>query len=96
MLILRSSPASPFGRKVKITAAILGLADKVKVVEADTLDPNDTLREQNPLGKIPTLVLENGETLYDSRVIVEYHRHVVRRLDPRQVDLAALRLVELP
>src|SRR6476661_3949457 len=76
MLILRSSPASPFGRKVKIAAAILGLADKVKVVEADTLDPNDTLRRQNPLGKIPTLVLENGETLYDSRVIVEYLDHL--------------------
>ena len=76
MLILRSSPASPFGRKVKIAAALLGLADRVKVVEADTLDPNDTLRQQNPLGKIPTLVLGNGETLYDSRVIVEYLDHL--------------------
>lgn len=72
MLILRSSPASPFGRKVKIAAALLGLSDKIQVTEADTLDPNDPLRQQNPLGKIPTVVLENGETLYDSRVIVEY------------------------
>jgi glutathione S-transferase len=36
------------------------------------MSPQDSLRQQNPLGKIPALVLENGEALYDSRVIVEY------------------------
>jgi glutathione S-transferase len=72
MLVLRSSPPSPFGRKVKIAAALLGLSDRITVERADTGDPNDTLRSQNPLGKIPTLILENGETLYDSRVIIEY------------------------
>ncbi len=72
MLILRSSPASPFGRKVKIAAHELGLTDRIEVVVADTNDPNDELRRQNPLGKIPTLVLEDGTTLFDSRVIVEY------------------------
>jgi glutathione S-transferase len=72
MLVLRSSPPSPFGRKVKIAAALLGLSDRITVENADTNDPNDKLRTQNPLGKIPTLILENGETLYDSRVIVEY------------------------
>src|SRR5260370_11448358 len=72
MLVLRSSPASPFGRKVKIAAAILGLGERIDVVAADTNDPGDSLRSQNPLGKIPTLVLEDGATLYDSAVIVEY------------------------
>ena len=72
MLVLRSSPPSPFGRKVKIAAAMLGLSDRIEVVAADTNDPNEELRRQNPLGKIPALVLENGETLFDSRVIVEY------------------------
>jgi glutathione S-transferase len=72
MLILRSSPASPFGRKVKIAADLLGLADRITIENADTNDPNEKLRMQNPLGKIPTLILENGEALYDSRVIVEY------------------------
>ena len=72
MLVLRSSPASPFGRKVKIAAAILGLADRIEIVNADTNDANDSLRRQNPLGKIPTLILEDGSALYDSRVIVEY------------------------
>lgn len=72
MLVLRSSPASPFGRKVKIAAALLGLSDRITIERADTTDPNEPLRTQNPLGKIPALILENGETLYDSRVIVEY------------------------
>ncbi len=72
MLVLRSSPTSPFGRKVKITAALLGLSDRITIEKADTGDPNDSLRKQNPLGKIPILILESGEALYDSRVIVEY------------------------
>lgn len=76
MLTLRSSPASPFGRKVKICADLLGLADRIEVVEADTLDPDDPLRRQNPLGKIPVLVLEDETALYDSRVIVEYLDHL--------------------
>ncbi len=72
MMILRSMPASPYGRKVKISAALLGLTDRIKVTPADTTDASDSLRGQNPLGKIPTLVLEDGTTLFDSRVIVEY------------------------
>ncbi|PZU94173.1 MAG: glutathione S-transferase [Chelatococcus sp.] len=76
MLVLRSSPASPFGRKVKIAAAVLGLTDRIEIVPADTNDAADPLRHQNPLGKIPTLVLEDGTTLFDSRVIVEYLDHV--------------------
>lgn len=72
MLVLRSSPASPFGRKIKIAASLLGLSDRIQIVEADTMNPEDNLRQQNPLGKIPALVLENGEALYDSRVILEY------------------------
>ncbi len=69
---LRSSPPSPFGRKVKLAMAILGLKDQIEVVEANTADPSDDLRSQNPLGKIPALVLENGEVIYDSSVILEY------------------------
>ena len=72
MLILRSSPLSPFGRKVRIAADVAGLADRILVQVADTNNPEDTLRGQNPLGKIPALLLEDGEALFDSRVIVEY------------------------
>ena len=76
MLVLRSSPASPFGRKVKMAAHELGLMDRIEIVAADTNDPSEPLRQQNPLGKIPTLVLEDGMTLFDSRVIVEYLDHL--------------------
>jgi len=72
MLILRTSLASPFGRKVRIAADVAGLIDRIRIEGADTSDPADSLRRQNPLGKIPTLLLEDGEPLFDSRVIVEY------------------------
>jgi glutathione S-transferase len=72
MLTLRTSPASPFGRKVRIAAALLGLEGRIAIVAADTNDPADSLRRQNPLGKIPALIAENGEAVFDSRVIVEY------------------------
>jgi glutathione S-transferase len=72
MLVLRSSPPSPFGRKVKIAAAILGLSGDIKIETTDTNDPSDTIRKQNPLGKIPALILEDGSALFDSPVILEY------------------------
>jgi glutathione S-transferase len=72
MMILRSSLPSPFGRKVKIAAALLGLREQIEVVITDVTDPADAIRNQNPLGKIPALILESGEILYDSRVIIEY------------------------
>jgi glutathione S-transferase len=71
-MILRSAPPSPFGRKVKIAASLLGLTDRIEIVAADTNAGDATLNQQNPLGKIPTLVLEDGSCLYDSRVICEY------------------------
>lgn len=76
MLVLRSSPASPFGRKVKIAAQQLGLLDRIEIVAADTSDPEEALRQQNPLGKIPALILEDGFVIYDSRVIVDYLDHL--------------------
>jgi glutathione S-transferase len=72
MLILRSSPPSPFARKVRIGAALAGLADQIEIVVADTNDPGDSLVAQNPLGKIPVLILEDQTAIFDSRVILEY------------------------
>jgi glutathione S-transferase len=73
---LRSSQASPFGRKVKIAAHFLGLIDQITIVPADTNDPSDSLRRQAPLGKIPALILDEGTVLYDSRVILDYLDHL--------------------
>ena len=76
MMILRNSPASPFGRKVRIAVDLLGLAGKVEMKDVDLNDPADSIRVQNPLGKIPALVLADGTVYYDSRVIVEYLDHL--------------------
>lgn len=76
MMILRSSPASPFVRKIRIAASVLGLADKIDVQGVDLEDPADSIRVQNPIGKIPTLIGEDGAAYYDSRVIVEYLDHL--------------------
>jgi glutathione S-transferase len=75
--MLRTTLTSPFGRKVRIAAEVLGLGTRVKVVHADTADEHDTLHQQNPLGKIPCLVLTDGTAIYDSSVILEFLQHVV-------------------
>ena len=72
MIILRSSPASPFVRKVRIAIQMLGLSDRVEIVDADLQNAAEPLLEQNPLGKIPALILEDGRVLYDSFVIIDY------------------------
>jgi glutathione S-transferase len=71
-MILRSAAASPFARKIRIAAHLLGLSASISVVDADTMSPTDSIRHENPLGKIPTLILDDGTTLYDSRVILAY------------------------
>ncbi len=73
MMKLLSSPLSPFGRKVKIVAMMKGVLDQIQVEKADTNVPdNKELKQANPLGKIPALVLANGTQLFDSHVICEY------------------------
>jgi len=72
MMILRSAPPSPFARKVRIALSLLGFDHEVRIEAADTSDPQDRLRAQNPLGKIPVLIVEDGTVLYDSRVILDY------------------------
>ena len=99
MMILRSSPSSPFGRKVRLAIAVLGLDHDVKIEAADTTDVNDSVRKQNPLGKIPVLVAEDGTAYYDSRVILDYldDRAGGGKIVPRDAKarLAALRLQAL-
>ena len=57
-MILRSVGPSPFGRKVRISASVLGLDNEITIEAADTMDPADSIRGQNPLGKIPALILD--------------------------------------
>jgi glutathione S-transferase len=99
MMILRSAPASPFARKVRIAAGVLGLDGEMKVEGADTNDTADPIRRENPLGKIPSLLVEDGNAYYDSRVILAYldHRAGGGKIVPADpvARLAALRLEAL-
>ena len=98
-MILRSAAASPFARKVRIAISLLGLDGKIEVRDVDLNDPADSIRRQNPLGKIPTLVLDDGTAYYDSRVILEYldHRAGGGKIIPHETKarFAALRLQAL-
>jgi glutathione S-transferase len=99
MMILRSARPSPFGRKVAIAAAMLGLSDLIETVATDTNNPDDPVRHDNPLGKIPALILEDQVPIFDSRVIIEYldQRAGGNRLIPvdPQARIAAFTLAAL-
>jgi glutathione S-transferase len=71
---LHWSPRSPFVRKVMIVAHERGIADRLDCVRtvAAMTTPHAELMKDNPLSKIPTLVLDDGTVLYDSPVICEY------------------------
>lgn len=69
---LRYSTTSPFVRKVHVVAIETGQIDKIELVKTNTADPASGLNAHNPLNKVPALVLDDGSTLYDSRVICEY------------------------
>ncbi len=74
--VLRSTKTSPFGRKVRMAIEVLGLSDRVTLVPVDPNDRTDPLRRQNPLGKMPCLLLEDGSAIFDSRVIIEFLQEV--------------------
>lgn len=84
---LHWSPKSPFVRKVMICAHELGLVERIERVRsvAAMLEPNARLMNDNPLSKIPTLVLDDGLALFDSLVICEYLNDLVEGpLFPKQ------------
>ncbi|MEP7456276.1 glutathione S-transferase N-terminal domain-containing protein [Phyllobacterium sp. SB3] len=68
------SPTSPYARKVLVVAIETGLVSRIELVEAK---PQPVQRDQNvvrknPLGKVPTLVTDDGTAIFDSRVICEF------------------------
>lgn len=69
-MILLYSPNSPYARKVRIAA----LEKHIELVLQEVVlgAPDSPVKQHNPLGKIPALILDDGDNLYDSRVIVEY------------------------
>jgi len=69
---LRFSPTSPYVRKVVVTAIELGLDGRIERIPTSPRDPASGLSRDNPLGKVPALITDEGEPLYDSPVICEY------------------------
>jgi glutathione S-transferase len=98
-MLLRYAPPSPFVRKVRIAASVLGLDGKIELRETDLNSESDPIRADNPLGKIPALVTDDAGVLYDSRVILEYLDHIAGggRIIPREprARFDALRLQAL-
>ena len=68
------SLASPFVRRVMVTALELGIEDRIEKVEITTtpVNPDPKLKDANPIRKIPALETDDGLLLYDSSVITEY------------------------
>jgi len=68
------SPASPYVRKVRITAHELGLGGDIELISISLtpVNPHEGVLSSNPIGKIPALILDDGSALYDSPVICEY------------------------
>lgn len=72
MMQLRYSPTSPFVRKVMVVALETCLTEDINLVPTNVWEPDTDIQIHNPLGKVPTLVTEGGEVLYDSPVVCEY------------------------
>ena len=88
---LHYSSASPYVRKVRALAIELGLDDQIELLQRaiSPVSPEDELNADNPLGKIPCLVTDDGIALYDSRVICDYlNRHATgKSVIPDQGDV---------
>ena len=72
MLTLHFSHTSPYVRKVMMVAIEKGVEDRINKVVTNPWESGDALLKNNPLSKVPCLVLEDGTTLFDSPVICEY------------------------
>jgi len=81
------TPVSPYARKVRIVAAEKRI--ELEMVPVVLSAPDCPINEHNPLGKIPVLLLDDGDSLFDSRVIVEYldNRTPLTRLIPQEHSL---------
>jgi glutathione S-transferase len=69
---LRYSATSPYVRKVMIVIHERGLSDRIALEKTDPWSPATDLPHDNPLGKVPALMLADGTALFDSPVIIEY------------------------
>lgn len=69
---LRYAPTSPYVRKVLAVAYEAGVESRIERVPTQVWTPDTDIAKDNPLGKVPALITDEGETLFDSPVICEY------------------------
>ena len=69
---LRYSPTSPYVRKVLVMALETGLDGRIERIPTNVWDPETDIGADNPLGKVPALITDGGEVLFDSPVICEF------------------------
>ena len=69
---LYTSPTSPYGRKAHMLILELGLENQIEISNKVPMEDPQDLHDSNPIGKVPCLVFEDGQSLYDSPVICEY------------------------
>ena len=83
-MLLRHSHTSPFVRKVTVLLHETGLAGQVTIESVDGWSEPDLLTADNPLSMVPTLVLDDGSSLYDSPVICDYldRQHAGHKMIP--------------
>ncbi len=74
---------SPYARKTRMAVIEKGLLDRVEMIFANPFEENPELKAANPLGKVPALVTDEGQAIFDSPVICAY-------LDSLSPDLALI------
>ncbi len=72
MVTLFYSPGSPYARMVRVALIEIGLADQVEHIEATLRDPASVLLPYNPVGRVPTLRLDDGTVLTESLLILSW------------------------
>ncbi len=76
------APASPYSSKVRMAARYLAIT--LEDIRVNTADNPAELVDNNPLGKIPTLITDDGQAIFDSRAIMHFlHRSAEKRLYPK-------------
>ena len=89
---LLAAPISPYSRKVRVVLAEKKIDCEMEIVDVAPAD--NPVNPHNPLGKVPTLILDDGTAIYDSRVIVEFldGKSPISRLIPEDLrDRIAVR-----
>lgn len=100
MMKLLVSHTSPYARKCRVLVRELGLLDQVEEIEAHPFENGELLLNANPLGRVPCLIGEDGNSITESLFIAEVLNGTAdapwsNTLDNRRMDILATGLIDL-